>query len=152
MIPPKYCPTYIAYMTTHLPQFAFLSPDMLYSLLVKATHDFYDLYVSRPHLQRPPRPFSWTLDKYILQAERTAVEAGLRFQRDPTAENLHQYEVSRDEMIGLQTCARTDSWQRLTDNINHQTSVGTMWQLIRRVTKRKPASALHHHQVFLAAP
>ncbi|KAG0728250.1 hypothetical protein GWK47_032886 [Chionoecetes opilio] len=47
-------------------------------------------------------------------------------------------------LIALQKCAYTESWQRYTDSINHQTSVGTMWHLINRTIKKKPTCALHH--------
>jgi len=40
-IPPKYCPTYVSYITSLLPTFDLLSPENLYNSLVKATHDFF---------------------------------------------------------------------------------------------------------------
>ncbi|XP_076044779.1 uncharacterized protein LOC143027381 [Oratosquilla oratoria] len=143
-IPPKYCPTYISYMTTLLPTFNIHSPDELYSSLVKSTHNFYTRYVTRPHLTRSPRPRTTSLNDRVLQAERKAMEHGLTFQRQPSPAHLQQYQTSRDELIGLQQCAQTDSWHALTDSINHLTSVGTMWHKIKKIVKKRPRTALHH--------
>ena len=143
-IPPKYCPTYISYMTTLLPTFNSHSPDELYSSLVKSTHEFYAQYVTRPHLARRPGPRAETVDDRVLQAERKAVEHGLAFQRNPTPAHLEMYQTSRDELIGLQQCAQTDSWHTLTDSINHLTSVGSMWHKINRIIKKRPRTALHY--------
>lgn len=149
-IPPKYCPNYIAYMSSILPSFDLTSPEAFYSALVTATQDFFSRYVSRPHIQRRYNACPWTLDNRIRQAERTASEAGLLFQAAPTADHLRQYQASRDDLVNIQGCVRTESWQNFTDNINQQTSVGTMWQMIRRVTRRMPATALHHSPGTLA--
>ena len=143
-IPPKYCPNYIAYVSTLLPTFDLMSPDELYSSLVDATHSFFTKYVLRPHLCRRGEASSWTLDERILQAERTALQDGLSFQADPTVANLHRYRASRDVLVHMQGCVRTESWQQFTDGINQQTSVGKMWHLIQRTLRRKPPSALHH--------
>ena len=114
-IPPKYRPTYISYMTNLLPTFDLHCPDKLYSSLVDATHAFYSQYVSRPHLRRRAGAHTWTLDNRIAQAERMAMEDGLAFQRQPSPETLHQYHLSRDDLIALQRCVLTDSWHKLTD-------------------------------------
>lgn len=143
-IPPKYCPTYISYMTTMLPTFNSHSPDELYSSLVKSTHEFYTQYVTRPHLACHPGPRRGTFDDRVLQAERKAVDHGLAFQRHPTPAHLHMYQTSRDELIGLLQCAQSDSWHALTDSINHLTSVGSMWHKINRIIKKRPRAALHH--------
>ena len=143
-ISPKYCPTYISYMTTLLPTFNSHSPDELYSSLVKSTHDFYTQYVTRPHLARRPGPRTGSLHDRVLHAERKAVEHGLAFQRHPTPAHLRQYQTSRDELINLQQFAQTDSWHTFTDGINHLTSVGSMWHRINRIIKKRPCTALHH--------
>ena len=143
-IPPKYRPTYISYMTNLLPTFDLHCPDKLYSSLVDATHAFYSQYVSRPHLRRRAGAHTWTLDNRIAQAERMAMEDGLAFQRRPSPETLHQYQLSSTNLVALQRCVQTDSWHKLTDSINHQTSVGSMWHLINKVVKKKPPSVLHH--------
>ena len=143
-IPPKYCPTYISYISRLMPTFDFFSPDNLLNSLVNATHDFYSRYVSRPHIQRRPVAHTWTLDQRIAQAERTATEVGLAFQRQPTSDRLQQYQLARDDMVALQKCVSTESWQKYTDSINHQTSIGTMWHLINKIIKKKPTCALHH--------
>ncbi|KAK4325128.1 hypothetical protein Pmani_004282 [Petrolisthes manimaculis] len=62
----------------------------LYNSLVKATHDFYGQYVTRPHMQRRPVTHAWTLDNRLTQAERMVKDAGLGFQRQPTADQLPQ--------------------------------------------------------------
>ena len=143
-IPPKYCPPYVSYISSLLPTFDFFSPDSLYTSLVKATHDFYNHYVLRPHIQRRPAAHAWTLDHRVAEAERTAADAGLAFQRQPTPERLRQYQVARDGLTTLQQSVYTESWQKLTDSINHQTSVGTMWHLINRTIRKKTTCALHH--------
>jgi len=144
IIPPKYCPNYISYITSLLPTFDMQSPDKLYSSLVSSTHDFHTRYVAKPHVKRRPDALAWTLDQRILQAERKTIADGLSFQRQPTPAHLHQYQESRNHLIALQQCVHTESWRKYTDNINHQTSVGSMWRLINKVIKRKPPSALHH--------
>ena len=149
-VPPKYCPTYISYMTRFLPTFACASPDQLYSSLVSATHDFYRLYVLRPHLQRRPAALSWSLDARLQDARDEAERVGLLFQADPSPELLHHYQRSRDDLTALLECVSTDSWQQFTDSINHQTSVASMWHLIRRVVKRNPATARHHAPAVFA--
>ncbi|XP_076054497.1 uncharacterized protein LOC143033192 [Oratosquilla oratoria] len=143
-IPPKYCPTYISYISRLLPTFDLLSPDSLYDSLVNSTHYFYTHYVLRPHIQRRTKTRSWTLDQRIAQAERIAVDAGLSFQRQPTPEHLHHYQLARDNLVALQKCVYTESWQKFIDSINHQTSTGTMWHLIKKVVKKKSACTLHH--------
>ncbi|XP_076030944.1 uncharacterized protein LOC143019134 [Oratosquilla oratoria] len=80
----------------------------------------------------------------IAQAERIAVDAGLSFQRQPTPEHLHHYQLARDDLVALQKCVHTESWQKFTDSINHQTSTGTMWHLIKKVVKKKSVCTLHH--------
>ncbi|XP_076042091.1 uncharacterized protein LOC143025992 [Oratosquilla oratoria] len=72
------------------------------------------------------------------------MEDGFAFQKRPSPETLHQYQLSRDDLVALQRCVQTDSWKKLTDSINHQTSIGTMWHLINKVIKKKHHSALHH--------
>ena len=144
-IPPKYCPNFIAYMSTLLPSFDLASPEALYTSLVTATHEFFSRYVRRPHIQRRGDAYPWTLDQRIREAERAASEAGLLFQADPTPDHLRQYQASRDNLTNIQGCVRTESWQNFTDKINQQMSVGTMWQMIRGVTRRNPATALHHN-------
>ena len=128
-IPPKYYPSYVAYMSACLTQFHLQSPASLYSSLVTLTHDFFTRYVSRPHIKRSRGSVSWTIDDRVLLAERTAVEDGRLFQLDPTPDNLRRYQSSRDALVALQGSVRTDSWHRFTDSINQGTSVGTMWRL-----------------------
>ncbi|MPC48146.1 hypothetical protein E2C01_041913 [Portunus trituberculatus] len=53
-IPPKYCPTYIYYMSSFFPTFNMTSPDRLYSSLVTSTQAFYDRYVRKSHIARRP--------------------------------------------------------------------------------------------------
>ncbi|XP_076043611.1 uncharacterized protein LOC143026727 [Oratosquilla oratoria] len=72
------------------------------------------------------------------------MEDGFAFQKRPSPETLHQYQLSRDDLVALQRCVQMDPWKNLTDSINHQTSVGTMWHLINKVIKKKHHSALHH--------
>ena len=70
------------------------------------------------------------------------------FQANPTPDLLHRYQTSRDALVALQECVQecgfTMYWQRFTNNINQQTSVTTMWHLIRRVVSNTPATARHH--------
>ena len=143
-IPPKYRPTYISYMANLLPTFDLHCPEKLYSSLVDATHAFYTRYVSKPHIRRRAGAHILTLDNRIAQAERKAMEDGVAFQRRPSPETLHQYQLSRDDLIALQRCVLTDSWHKLTDGINHQTSVASMWHIINKVMRKKPPSVLHH--------
>ncbi|MPC60090.1 hypothetical protein E2C01_054127 [Portunus trituberculatus] len=143
-IPPKYRPTYITYMTNLLPMFDLHCPEKLYSSLVNSTHVFYTRYVSKPHLRRRASAHVLTLDNRIAQVERKAMEDGFTFQRRPSPETLHQYQLSRDDLIALQRCVLTDSWHKLTDGINHQTSVASMWHIINKVVRKKPPSVLHH--------
>ncbi|KAK3893344.1 hypothetical protein Pcinc_002898 [Petrolisthes cinctipes] len=143
-VPPKYCPTYILFMAHVFPTFDISSAEQLYSDLVSATHDFYRLYVSRPHLQHRHTAHSWTLDACIQEAKEEAERDGLLFQANPTPDLLHHYQMSRDALVALQECAHTESWQRFTDSINQQTSVASMWHLIHRVVKKTPATACHH--------
>ncbi|MPC18493.1 hypothetical protein E2C01_011378 [Portunus trituberculatus] len=113
-LPPKYCPTYISYMSQMLPTFDLSSADQLYLDLVSATKDFYRLYVSRPHLQRRHTTRSWILDEHIQRAKEKAELDGLVFQANPTLEMLHRYQTSRDAFVALQECAGTKAWQRFT--------------------------------------
>lgn len=131
-------------MTAVSPTFDKTSPEALYTSFVTETQNFYSQYVSRPHIQRRGAASSWTLDERILQAERAAVHDGLLFQRDPTLHHLHQYQNFKDLLVNMQDCVRTEAWRKFTDNINQQTRNGTMWRLIKRVTKRKSCCALHH--------
>lgn len=90
-------------------------PEKLCSSLVDSTHAFYTKYVSKPH---------------IIQ---------------PSPDTLHQYQLSREDIVALQSCVQSDSWHELTKSINHQTSVGIMWHLINKIAKKKnPSSVLHH--------
>ena len=84
------------------------------------------------------------LDAHIQEAKEKAEHDGMLFQANPTPELLHRYQTSRDDLIALQECAHTASWQRFTDSINQQTTVSSMWHLIKRVIKRTPATAYHH--------
>ncbi|XP_064106860.1 uncharacterized protein LOC135215837 [Macrobrachium nipponense] len=143
-IPPKYCPTYVSYISSVLPTFDKHSPEHLYNSLVKATHDFYQLYIVRPHIKSHLVAHAWTLDQRIMQAERVAADAGLAFQTQPTPNHLLQYQQARDDLVALQKCVYTESWYKYIDLINHQTSVGTMWHLIKRTVKKKTTCALHH--------
>ncbi|XP_042227380.1 uncharacterized protein LOC121869881 [Homarus americanus] len=131
-------------MSNLLPTFDVESPEKLYSSLVNSTHNFHSHYISRPHIKRRPEAYAWTLDERILQAEKKAVEDGISFQEEPTLDRLHQYQSSRDDLIALQQCVRTESWRNFTDSINHQTSVGAMYHLINKVVKKKSSSAVHH--------
>ena len=143
-IPPKYCPNYISYMSSVSPSFNLTSPDQLYSSLVASTHAFYNRYVRRPHIKRHSETPAWTLDHRIILAERKAKADGLSFQSHPSPERLRQYQSSRDELVALQQCIRTESWHKFTDSINRQTSVSSMWHLINKVVKQKNTSAIHH--------
>ena len=143
-VPPKYCPTYISYMTQMLPTFNFYSCDRLYADLVSATQDFHRIYVSRPHIHRRPASNSWTLDARIQEKRVEAEQAGRLFQGNPSPESLHRYQESRDALLALQECVVSESWGRFTDSINQQTSVSSMWRLVRRVTKKTPSTARHH--------
>lgn len=144
VIPPKYCPTYVCYISSLLPTFNFNCPDKLYSSLVTSTHNFYTRYVSRPHISRRPEASRWTLDNRIQEAERMVLEEGHNFQRRPTPETCRQCQLSRDDLVALQQCVRTDAWHTFTNSINHQTSVSHMWHLINKVIKKKPCTAFHH--------
>lgn len=95
------------------------------------THYFYSHFVSKTHIKQRhgANLYSWILDEHILEAERRAVESSVIFQGDPICDNLLRYWTSRDEFFVLQGCARGDLWKKYTD-INQQTSVGTMWQLV----------------------
>lgn len=131
-------------MSQMLPTFDLSSADQLYLDLVSATNDFYRLYVSRPHLHRRRTARPWILDKHIQEAKEKTERDSLVFQANPTPELRHRYQTSRDAFVALQECAGTQSWQRFTDSINQQTSVTSMWHLIRRVVKKTPATARHH--------
>ena len=144
VVPPKYCPTYITYMTQMLPTFDISSPNQLYNDLVSNTHTFYRLYVSRPHIQARHAAHSWALDAHIQDAKEVAERDGLLFQANPTPDRLRRYQESRNTLVALQESAVTSSWQRFTDSINQQTSVSSMWHLIRRIVKKTPATARHH--------
>ncbi|XP_068245268.1 uncharacterized protein [Palaemon carinicauda] len=139
---PKYQPTYISYMTNLLPTFDLHCPEKLYSLLVSTTHAFHTRYIRKPHIRY--RVGAMTLDNRISQAEKKAMDDGLAFMRQPSPETLHQYQLSRDDLVALQQCVQTDSWHKLTDSINHQTNIGSLWHLINRIVKKKPPSVLHH--------
>lgn len=144
-IPPKYCPTYISYMATMLPTSNMQSPDEFYSSLVKYTQEFYTRYVTRPHLpRRQGTHATGRLEDRVIQAERKAVEHGIAFQAQPTPAHLRQYQSSRDELIALQQCAQNDSWLTFTDSINHLTTVGSMWNKINKIVKKRSHTALHH--------
>ena len=127
-----------------LPTFDLSSPDQLYSDLVSATHDFHRLYVSRPHLQHRRAAHPWTLDACIQEAREKAERDGSLFQANPTPDLLHHYQRSRDALVALQESALTKSWQRFTYSIIQQTSVTTMWHLIRKVVSKTSATARHH--------
>ncbi|XP_066974195.1 uncharacterized protein [Macrobrachium rosenbergii] len=142
IIPPKYTPMYISYITNLLPTFDLHCPEKLYSSLVSATHDFHTRYIRKPHIRH--RANAMTLDNRISQAEKKAMDDGFVFMRQPSPETLHQYQLSRDDQVALQHCVLTDSWHKLTDSINHQTSIGSIWHLINRIVKKKPPSVLHH--------
>ena len=77
------------------------------------------------------------LDAHIQEAKEKAEHDGMLFQANPTPELLHRYQISRDDLIALQECAHTD-------NINQQTTVSSMWHLIKRVIKKTPATAHHY--------
>ncbi|ROT79248.1 hypothetical protein C7M84_002030 [Penaeus vannamei] len=47
----------------------------------------------------------WTLDRRIKAAERQAVEDSLVYQRDPTPDNLKQYQTSSSALVALQQCS-----------------------------------------------
>ena len=143
-VPPKYCPTYVQYITTMLPSFQLDTADQLYCRLVSATHDFYRIYVTRPHIQRRSAAHSWMLDERIREAKEDAERVGSLFQANPSPELLHRYRESRDALSALLECVNTESWQRFTDGINQQTSVATMWRLIHRVVRKSPPTARHH--------
>ncbi|XP_064110238.1 uncharacterized protein LOC135218023 [Macrobrachium nipponense] len=142
-IPPKYQPTYISYMTNLRPTFDLHCPEKLYSLLVSTTHAFHTQYIRKPHIRH--RVGAMTLDNRISQAEKKAMDDGLAFMRQPSPETLHQYQLLRDYLVALQQCVQTDSWHKLTDSINHQTSIGSMWHLINRIVKKKPPTSVLHH-------
>lgn len=74
----------------------------------------------------------------------------LVYQRDPTPDNLKQYQTSSSTFVALQQCVHRDAWHDFTNTINHQTSVGSMWRLIRKALKKKTPSALHHSLVQYA--
>ena len=101
-VPPKYCPTYVSYITSLPPTFDLLSLENFYNSLVKATHDFFYQNVTKPHIKSRSVIHSWTLDHRIIQAQRKATEAGLTFQRQPTPDHLHQYQISKDDLITFQ--------------------------------------------------
>jgi len=126
------------------------SPEKLYLSLVSFTHDFYSHYVRRPNIKCQPEAHEWTLDRRIKAAERQAIEDSHVYQRDPTPDNLQQYQTSSNALVALQQCAYRDAWHDFTNTINHQTSIGSMWRLIKRVVKKKTSSALHHSPVQYA--
>ncbi|KAG0721090.1 hypothetical protein GWK47_006535 [Chionoecetes opilio] len=101
-------------------------------------------------LRRPPGARSWTLDARILEVFRVAGADGLLFQQNPTPHHLHGYQEFRDNLVALQRCVRTESWRNFTGGINHQTSVQSMWRVINKVIRKKPATALHHSPGELA--
>lgn len=131
-------------MTDLLPTYNFESPEELYTSLVKATHDFYTLYVNRRHITRRPGTHTRTLKEYVLQAEKKAMEDGRVFQTNPTPDHLRKYQTSRDELVALQQCSQTDTWHTLINSINHLTNVGSMWHLINKIVRKKDPAALHH--------
>lgn len=143
-IPPKYCPTYVAYISRILLICNTHTPENLYSSLVTLTHDFYTRYVMRPHIKSRYNAQHWTLERRILQAERKSMQDGLAFQSGPTPDSLQQHQASRDDLVALQQCAYTEAWRKCTDDINHQTSAGSMWHKINKIIKRKTPSSLHH--------
>ncbi|MPC61145.1 hypothetical protein E2C01_055209 [Portunus trituberculatus] len=89
-------------------------------------------------LPSPSSPRKWTP---LLHASRDFVSSSL-----PLAYLLLRLppsllrQASRDTLVALQEYTVTSSWQRFTDSINQQTSVASMWHLIRRV-KKTPATA-----------
>ncbi|MPC54157.1 hypothetical protein E2C01_048065 [Portunus trituberculatus] len=89
VVPPKYCPIYITFMTQML-------------------------YVSRPHIQARHATHSWVLDARIQDAKEDAERDGLQFQANQTPELLCRYQASRDTLVALQKCAITSSWTTLT--------------------------------------
>jgi len=149
-IPPKYCSNYISYITGLFFKLDLGSPEKLYSSLVSLTHEFYNHYVRRPNIKRQFGAHEWTLERRIKAAERQAVEDSLVYQRDPTPDNLKQYQTSSSALVALQQCVHRDAWHDFTNTINHQTSVGSMWRLIKKALKKKTPSALHHSPVQYA--
>ncbi|MPC53280.1 hypothetical protein E2C01_047169 [Portunus trituberculatus] len=72
------------------------------------------------------------------------MQDGFVFQMDAMVDNLRRNQASRDVLVNIQGCVRTDYWQKFTDRINKQTNVGTIRKLIQRATRRKTVTALHH--------
>ena len=109
---------YVSYILHSLPGLImFLVPEI----------NFYTQYFTRPHLGRHPGTRTESLNDCVLQAEKKTEEHGLSFQTHLNPAHLLQYQTSQDELIALQQCAQTDSGHTLTDNVNHQTSVASMW-------------------------
>ena len=143
-IPPKYSPNYVSFVSAHLHEFNVESPEKLYNSLVTCTHNFFDRYVRRPNIKRQTRVQPWMLNDRVLAAERQTEADGLAYQRSPNPDTLRQYQESSSALVAIQQCAHTDAWNELTNSINHQTSVGSMWRLINKVARKKTPSALHH--------
>ncbi|ROT73586.1 RNA-directed DNA polymerase [Penaeus vannamei] len=103
---------------------------------------------AEPNIKRQFGAHEWTLDRRI-----KAAETGSRGQ--PC---LSEGSNSRQEAIPdiqqcpccLQQCVHRDAWHDFTNTINQQTSVGSMWRLIKKALKKKTPSALHHSPVQYA--
>ncbi|XP_045109268.1 serine/arginine repetitive matrix protein 1-like isoform X1 [Portunus trituberculatus] len=65
---------------------------------------------------------------FLKHRAQTALETGLlQFEQSPTSVYLHQNQVSREEMIRLQRCARRrDSWNRPSHNRDWGGGGGTL--------------------------
>ncbi|MPC53341.1 hypothetical protein E2C01_047231 [Portunus trituberculatus] len=67
------------------------------------------------------------------------------FQGNPIPELPERYRESRDALVALLECVTTESWQRFTESINQETSMSSMWHLIRQVVKKTPPPMARYH-------
>lgn len=47
------------------------------------------------------------------------------FEANSIPDLLHHYQMFRDELVSMQECAHSESWQRYTDSFNQQTKVAS---------------------------
>lgn len=135
-IPPKYRSTCASYKTSVLPAVTTEPPDAFYSSILSLTRNIFTCRQQTPHCTSPQNPC-----RFLRVKERKAIEDDQLFKEA----RLHHYQTSRDTLITLRQTIQTDSWQQLTNSINHLTSVGSIWHRIHKiVTKKKAPAALHH--------
>ena len=70
-----------------------------------------------------------------------------KVKSSPTSENIQKYKVIRGQARRTIKTARRQSWQNFVSSINSRTSIKRVWNMINKISGKRPPAEVKHLQV-----